>query len=155
MPTRPQTPCRHPGCPALVYERGGYCTAHKSSRTASGRLYDATTRKDDPELAFAKTTRSSARWTRTSRLFKSTYPLCCDPFKEHGEYPPLTDHVHHVVSLRQCHRTNQHDLAFDWANLRPLCTGCHRRIEGMENRGENTAALLPALPQANEGFGIA
>lgn len=44
MPSRPNTPCRHPGCSALVPYGQKYCEAHKALhpeevRSASGRGY--------------------------------------------------------------------------------------------------------------------
>jgi integrase len=62
VPTTAKRPCRYPGCSALTAERNGLCAQHQGHARASAREYDATTRKDDPALAFAATVRSSARW---------------------------------------------------------------------------------------------
>lgn len=120
----------------------GYCSSHQVTRREAARVYDNTTRKDDPELAWVKQQRSSARWTKLSRLFRSSFPTCCNPFKTHGEYPPVSHHVHHVVSMRQCYRSGDHEKVFEWDNLRSICTDCHNRIEGMERRDEPTGHLF-------------
>lgn len=138
MPNKPKHPCSHPGCSALI-DAGRYCEAHQRTAPDARTTYDQTTRKQTPELAEAKRIRSSARWTKTSRLVKSCNPLCCDPFKLHG-IGALTEHAHHVIGL-----AIRPDLAFDLRNLAPLCEACHTRTEGMERAGQSTAQLFDGV----------
>lgn len=150
MPTRPPTPCLHPGCPELVYERGGYCTEHKAGAIRDRRARYECHRVSDPARALAKKIRSTARWTRFSKLFKQNHPICCDPFKVHGEWPPLTAHAHHVTPLIEAP-----DRAFDESNLASLCTTCHRRVETMVNAGQKTDHLFPRVPEKTDWIGFA
>lgn len=141
MPNTPQTPCRYPGCGALV-PTPGYCTAHR--RHSCKTVYDQTVRREDPRLAEAARIRSSARWQRFREWFKARHPLCCDPFGVHGELSVQVAQVHHVEPLAE-----RPDLACDEGNCRPLCTRCHARVERIERNGDSTRALF--IPPATEG----
>jgi 5-methylcytosine-specific restriction protein A len=143
MPYAPKRPCRHPACREYATQ-GGYCAAHQTSRQQSGRVYDATRRQSDPALAEAARIRGSAAWQTLRRFHKAQFPTCCDPFKLHGEYPPLCDQTHHVVPI-----VKEPERALEWDNLRSLCTGCHRQIEAMERRDEPTAHLFPPPPETD------
>jgi 5-methylcytosine-specific restriction protein A len=142
MPTRPPTPCRHPGCAALVYGGGGYCPSHLSDRAASARVYDQTTRKNDPVVAFSTRIHGSARWQKIRSLFRSANPCCCDPFKEHGEFPPLMSQVHHIAPLSKIFESEDHEQAYAWENLASVCSGCHSKLSAMERAGKETAHLF-------------
>ena len=135
MPSRPLVPCRHPGCSALL-PNPGYCQAHRHETAKT--VYDQTTRKDDPRLAEAARIRSGAHWRHTFQpWFKARHPLCCDPFDDHRGRAEPTAQVHHVLPL-----VDRPDLAYDEANCRPLCTGCHAKVERMERAGQPTAKLF-------------
>ena len=83
--------------------------------------------------------RHSRRMSAFARRFRTAHPLCCDPFGEHEKdgVSRLTNQMHHVKPL-EAHP----ELAFVEDNCRPLCTGCHARIEAMERRGLSTEALF-------------
>lgn len=71
MPSRPNTPCKHPGCPALVPYGTRYCEKHKplhsdEQRPANKRGYDH-------------------RWNKARKRYLATHPLCAECLK-HGRY---------------------------------------------------------------------
>ena len=122
MPTAPLKPCRHPGCGAL--SATGYCPAHKPASAPSVR------QQTDPRYVLAKKIRDSTAWQKARRFFVAQNPVCIDPFKWHGmQYPALTQHAHHILPL-----IDRPDLAFDGANLAPLCAPCHASVEAMERK---------------------
>jgi 5-methylcytosine-specific restriction endonuclease McrA len=146
VPTTAKRPCRYPGCSALTAERNGLCAQHQGHARASAREYDATTRKDDPALAFAATVRSSARWRCVRTLHKAQEPLCRDPFGTHAKagLPAYNEQSHHITSLAAIYALGpaHYELAYDLANLAGLCTACHARVERMERGGGETRAMF-------------
>lgn len=124
-------PCAHPGCVSFAEPQSSRCAKHRTD-------YDRTVRSANPALARAAKIRSSHKWQVTRGAFRSTYPLCCDPFKLHTLGPEPTDPIHHVLPL-----VTHPELAFDWVNLRPLCVPCHTKVEAMERIGETTQHLFP------------
>lgn len=75
MPTRPNTPCRHPGCEALIPYGKKYCDVHKPMhpeevRSAASRGY-------------------GAAWQKASREFLRAHPLCEECMKQ-GKYVKAT-----------------------------------------------------------------
>lgn len=133
MPTRPLTPCRHPGCAALV--PSGYCELHR--RHSAKTVYDQTRRKADPVLARNDKIRSGGNWKKCREINRAQNPLCFDPFKDHGGWPvPMTD-THHILPLA----THPH-LAYDQSNLVSLCRACHNKIEQMERAQQPTEHLF-------------
>jgi 5-methylcytosine-specific restriction protein A len=143
MPTTPPRPCRHPACPELVQGGNGLCPAHQGDANARRRRYDCK-RKADHALAYAAHVRGSVRWQKVRALHKAKFPLCCDPFGEHVArgLPAYNEQSHHIVSLAEIYATGQHELAHDLANLAPLCTRCHARVEQMERKGLETRSLF-------------
>ena len=112
MPTKPNTPCRHPGCPALVPAGTKYCEKHRTQhpediRSASSRGYNHA-------------------WRKASKQFLQTHPLC-EECKKHGRYTKATV-VDHVIP----HRGDQ-KLFWDRSNWRALCKHCHDRKTGRED----------------------
>ena len=113
MPHRPNTPCRHPGCPALVPYGKKYCDAHKplhpeEVRGASGRGY-------------------GRAWQKARKRYLELHPLCVECLKA-GRYVKATD-VDHIVP----HRGNM-ELFWDQSNWRALCHRCHSVKTGREDR---------------------
>ncbi len=98
-------------------------------------------RRADPALRQAQRIRSSVRWQRFRRWFKSRHPLCCDPFGYHAEDGRVepTEHAHHIVPLIE-----RPDLACYESNVAPLCVLCHTKVEAMERRGKATWELFRA-----------
>jgi 5-methylcytosine-specific restriction enzyme A len=120
-----KTPCRHPGCSALL-TKSGYCATHQASAPRQHTLYDRYVRQRDPALAMAARIRNSARWKTVRRQVLDAYPLCADPHGEHqrqGTTRTATE-VHHITGLAE-----SPELAFESSNLSPLCSRCHARIE--------------------------
>ena len=141
MPSKPPSPCLHPGCRALVPD-GAYCDAHRRQRSTAyaeaSRRNTVAAQKDDARLALASRIRDSAEWQRAREVFRAQNPLCCDPFNFHGtQTPSLTKEVHHVIPLIE-----RPDLALDPDNLRPLCLACHHKVEGMERSGKRSQYLF-------------
>ena len=106
MPTKPKTPCRHPGCPNLVPQGTAYCDEHKSLhpeavRSASSRGYGAS-------------------WQRARKRFLEAHPFCEECLKQ-GRYIKATD-VDHIIA----HRGDQ-SLFWDTSNWRALCHACHSK----------------------------
>lgn len=123
-------PCTHPGCGGFALPQTARCAKHPYD-------YDRTTRVNTPSLALAAKIRNSHRWQCTRAAFRASNPICCDPFKDHLHGPEPTTEVHHVEPLIE-----RPDLAFEWANLRPLCYPCHRKVEARERAGERTQTLF-------------
>lgn len=119
------------------------------------RRYDETTRKDDPALAWAKKVRNSAQWQKVRAMHKGVNPCCCDPFKLHGEYPPLGSTTNHITPLRVCFETGRTELAYEWSNLSTLCSSCDARIGAMERKGEDTKPLFDQCKQNSIDIGFA
>ena len=112
MPVRPNTPCRHPGCPALVPVGTKYCENHKKLhpediRSASRRGYNNA-------------------WRRASKQFLLSHPLC-EECRKDERYTKATV-VDHVIP----HRGDQ-KLFWDRGNWRALCKRCHDRKTGRED----------------------
>ena len=104
MPTRPNTPCRHPGCAALVPYGQKYCELHKPQhpeevRSAAGRGY-------------------GKAWQRARKRYLEAHPFCVQCMKE-GKYVKATD-VDHIVP----HRGNK-KLFWDESNWQALCHSHH------------------------------
>ena len=113
MPYKPNVPCKHPGCAALVPAGEKYCEQHKSLhpeevRSAAERGYDS-------------------RWQKARKRYLAANPLCVECAKE-GRYTKATD-VDHVVP----HRGNQ-TLFWDQDNWQPLC---HRHHSIKTRREDN------------------
>ena len=120
-----KTPCRYPGCRALL-DKSGYCDEHKASAPKRHSVYDRHVRSKDPALAMAARIRSSERWRKVRRSQLSGHPLCQDPFGEHKRRntTETATQVHHVIGL-----IDRPELAFHASNLMSVCTACHARLE--------------------------
>ena len=112
MPYRPDKPCRHPGCAALIHSGQKYCDRHRALhpedvRSASGRGY-------------------GSAWRKARKEFLQIHPLCEECMKE-GRYVKATD-VDHIVP----HRGNR-KLFWDRSNWQALC----HRHHSMKTRQED------------------
>ena len=113
MPYRPDTPCKHPGCPALVPYGQKYCAKHRALhpeevRSASRRGYNS-------------------RWQKASRAYLQVHPLCVSCMKL-GKYTRATV-VDHIVPHR-----GDSKLFWDRTNWQSLCKSCHDRKTMTEDR---------------------
>ena len=154
MPTKPPTPCRHPGCPQLVHDGSGFCALHAADKGMVQSRYDQTTRRNDPALAMAKKIRDSANWQKVRALHRQLQPLCCDPLRLHPGIPQPNQNSHHIIPLGEAP-----DLAYDLGNLGPTCTRCHQALEARERAGKSTRMLfrdyLARRAAADQGPGFA
>lgn len=104
MPSRPNTPCRHPGCAELVPYGQKYCGKHKPLH---------------PEEVRSAAERGYGRaWQKARKRFLEIHPLCAECMKE-GKYVKATD-VDHIVP----HRGDK-TLFWDESNWQPLCHKHH------------------------------
>ena len=113
MPSKPNIPCKHPGCAVLIPAGTKYCDEHKSLhseeiRSAASRGYDS-------------------RWRKASKRFLQTHPLCVRCMAE-GKYMRAT-----VVDHIKSHRGDP-TLFWDEGNWQSLCKKCHDRKTMMEDR---------------------
>ncbi len=104
MPSRPNTPCRHPGCAALVPYGTKYCNRHRplhpeESRSAAARGY-------------------GKAWQKARANYLASHPLCVECMKE-GRYEKATD-VDHIVPHR-----GDRKLFWDEGNWQALCHRHH------------------------------
>ena len=113
MPRRPDTPCKHPGCAALVPYGQKYCDEH-----APLHIKD---RKGSSERGYG------GDWRKARRLFLQEHPLCMRCL-ERGRYVKATV-VDHIVP----HRGDQR-LFWDRRNWQALCKKCHDRKTMTEDR---------------------
>ncbi len=99
MPSRPNTPCLHPGCAALV-PYGAHKPMHSEEvRSAGSRGY-------------------GRAWQKARKQYLSAHPLCVECMKE-GRYVRVTD-VDHIIP----HRGDQR-LFWERSNWQALCHGHH------------------------------
>ena len=104
MPSRPNVPCRHPGCAALVPYGKKYCEAHRALH---------------PEEARSAGSRGYGRaWQKARKRYLEAHPLCAECMKE-GKYVKATD-VDHIVPHR-----GDSVLFWDQSNWQPLCHRHH------------------------------
>ena len=67
MPTRPNTPCRHPGCAALVPHGTKYCEKHKALHTEEQR--------PAAERGYGRA------WQKARKRYLEAHPLCVECMK--------------------------------------------------------------------------
>ncbi|MHB1154853.1 MAG: HNH endonuclease [Eubacteriales bacterium] len=122
MPTRPKTPCSHPGCPKLSHER--YCEEHKKAEVARYEKYQR-----DPAVR----KRYGSRWRHIRDKYITEHPLC-EECKKQGKLTAAQE-VHHITTLS---KGGTHDER----NLMSLCTPCHSAITARDgDRWQNKTAL--------------
>ena len=114
MPNRPNTPCRHPGCAALVPYGTKYCDKHRSlhpedTRSAGSRGY-------------------GTAWNKARKRYLETHPLCVECMKQ-GRYVKATD-VDHIKPHR-----GDSVLFWDRSNWQSLC----HRHHSIKTRNEDHA----------------
>lgn len=122
MPTKPQRPCKYPGCPNLTDDKSGYCPAHlKVYRdiqdhhrgTSSERGYDG-------------------NWQKVRQMFLSQQPLCEECAKRN--IIRSADLVHHKDR-------NPHNNTFD--NLEAVCQACHHELHKHDVFKPKENTMLP------------
>ncbi len=113
MARRPNVPCKHPGCAALVPYGTSYCVRHAplhraDRESAARRGYDAA-------------------WRRESKRYLLEHPLCVRCLSD-GHAVPATV-VDHVTP----HRGDK-KLFWDKDNWQALCKRCHDKKTMTEDR---------------------
>ena len=116
MPRSAPTPCRYPGC-AAVLATPGYCDRH---RVAVHRDYGRARRGFDTELGFYK----SAQWRAVRAVFLREHPVCSLCAARGRVVAAVV--VDHVVPVKDG------GARFDVANLQALCVTCHNRKTAQE-----------------------
>jgi len=113
MPYRPNHPCAHPGCPALV--EGHFCPTHAQQDARAYTRYHR-----DP----GTNRRYGRAWRRIRAAHIAAHPLC-EECQRAGRLTPAQE-VHHILPLSQ-----GGDHSRD--NLMSLCKPCHSGITLAEN----------------------
>lgn len=111
MPRKPNTPCRHPGCPKLVPSGSYYCEEHKRlhlRENSTKRGYDS-------------------KWRKARARYLKVHPLCVR-CQEKGILTKATV-VDHIVP----HRGDK-TLFWDESNWQSLCKKCHDKKTWNEDR---------------------
>ena len=126
MPRRAPTPCRHPGCPALL-DTPGYCESHRSDR----RQWDGNAQARRRQRHRALSTNSAA-WRALRERALRAEPLC-----RHCAAKGLW-HAASVVDHVDGDACNN-----DESNLQALCAACHNRKTARENGGFGNARRAP------------
>ena len=116
MAKRAPTPCRYPGC-AAVLATPGYCDRH---RVAVHRDYGRARRGFDTEVGFYQ----SAAWRAVRAAFLREHPVC-GVCAGRGRVVAAVV-VDHVVPLKDG------GARFDWENLAALCVPDHNRKTARE-----------------------
>ena len=119
MPRSAPTPCRYPGC-AAVLATPGFCPQHQAS---THRDYGRARRGFDAEVGFDQ----SKAWRVLRAAVLRDGPLCV-ACQAKGRLVAATV-VDHVVPLKDG------GARFDRANLQPLCVSCHNRKTARETAG--------------------
>ncbi len=108
MPYRPNTPCRHPGCAALVPYGQKYCEKYKALH---------------PEKVLSAAKHGYGRkWQKASREYLQVHPLCVLCMKKQPSRYVKATVVDHITPYR-----GDPKLFWDRRNWRSLCKQCHDR----------------------------
>lgn len=119
MPFRAPTPCRHPGCGAVL-TTPGYCDAHSAEQH---RDYGRARRGFDTERGFYQ----SAAWRAVRAAFLRAHPLC--RLCETRGLLVAAMAVDHITPIKDGGER------FDWINLQGLCVSCHNAKTARETAG--------------------
>ncbi|MFA5593217.1 MAG: HNH endonuclease [Micavibrio sp.] len=118
MPFAAPTPCRHPGCPAVV-NVPGYCAKHQRD----ARQWDNKARARQRQAKRALPT-NDRRWRRLRALVLQEQPLCA-----------LCAQAGLVKAASVVDHINGDALDNDRSNLQALCASCHARKTAREDGG--------------------
>ena len=119
MPRRAPTPCRYPGCGAVL-ATSGFCPQHRASVHQD---YGRARRGFDAEVGFYQ----SRQWRVVRAAFLREHPLCGLCSARGGLIPARV--VDHVVPVKD---GGARYLA---SNLQALCVSCHNRKTARESAG--------------------
>ena len=117
MPIRAKSPCRLPGCRALV-DKPGYCPAHaKKSRAFLYKQQKSAMTEDAKEL---KRFYDRVAWKKVRALQLQLEPLCRE-CRKIGKLTAATV-VDHIIER------SKGGADYDHNNLRSVCAPCHNEI---------------------------
>lgn len=116
MPSKPLSPCAHPGCP-LPAVRFGRCAEH-AREVATQRMPDG--RESAALRGYDR------KWRRVRAAFLKRHPICELCGAEATE-------VHHITPVS---RGGTHE----WGNLQALCKRCHSRVTAASRAPERGIA---------------
>lgn len=122
MPRSAPTPCRQPGCGAVL-TTPGYCDTHRS---ASHHDYARARRGFDTERGFYQ----SVAWRAVRAAFLNDHPLCTHCVGRGRVVAAVV--ADQVVPLKDG------SAQFDWTNLQGLCVSCHNRKTAHETARRRT-----------------
>jgi 5-methylcytosine-specific restriction protein A len=117
MPRSAPTPCRYPGCMAVL-SNPGYCDSH---RALVHRDYGRMRRSFDKEVGFYQ----SSNWRRLRANFLRLHPLCRSCANQGRTVAAVV--VDHVLPIKDG------GTRLDTANLQALCVSCHNRKTAAES----------------------
>lgn len=108
MPVSAPTPCRHPGCGALVKTGAGFCDLHRKAeqKRVDERRGSSTRRGYD------------SRWRKAREGYLRSHPLCAE-CERNGNIATATV-VDHIIP----HKGDK-SLFWESSNWQPLCKSCH------------------------------
>ena len=117
MPNAAPTPCRHPGCAAVV-SGARYCETHRQQQQ----------RQQDQRRGSAASRGYGHKWRQAREAFLRAHPLCAE-CERHGRLTPATD-VDHIVPHRG-------DMGRFWdsTHWHQLCARCHSSKTASEDGG--------------------
>lgn len=110
-------PCLLPGCTNLV--DSGYCQLHKRYAIKNKKeTFKQLDDKKDPEtIKFYR----SAKWTKTSRIYRNRHPLCERCIK--NNIVQKAELVHHTVDLKELLKEKLNPLSYRY--LEAICENHH------------------------------
>ena len=116
MPYKPGRPCRHPGCPAIVKGKSGYCPAHEKKVK---KQYES-----QPQRIEDKRFYSDRKWRRLRKMKLAADPMC----QKCEEKASVL--VHHIDDVK-----HHPEKKMEWGNLLSLCNDCHESIHRPDRWG--------------------
>lgn len=112
--------CNHAGCKQLIPFNKRYCDVHTIDSSKHYNSWSYEHRK----AIYGKYQRfyHSKRWTRVSRMYRSTHPLCVECLKN-GRYvrARVVDHIEPIRTAKGWAKR------WDESNFQSLCIACHNR----------------------------
>lgn len=125
MPRSSPTPCRAPGCAAVVAVPG-YCPKHRGVRH---REYGRARHRFDAEVGFYQ----SRRWRVMRASFLYQHPLCMTC--ERVGRLIAAKVVDHIIPIKQG------GARFEAANLQSLCVRCHNGKTATERAARQASRI--------------
>ena len=123
MPKAAPTPCRHPGCPALVHDKTGYCEAHAKYRHGWERHHQGRT---------AAQRGYGNEWRKLRAQILRRDGHLCQICLSIGSYTKATE-VDHITPKAMGGDDSP-------SNLQAICRDCHRLKTAAEgSRGDRGA----------------